>query len=637
MRTWKLLTMSFALALVCSGGLVGAMGCSDDTSDQEGESSSNSNGENNGGDDADASAPSDTPTADDASDTDDDTSGPDDAGDVGVDAEDREDDECPDYQRLCDGECIPTSNDPDNCGACGNTCGDAEACSGGRCVPEGECMSGLDACEGSCVDRQTNDDHCGSCGNECGEGEGCVRGSCEPTVLDYDEPSACEDGGPPIDVGDSVEEGEQCAGDLAERTFRWAMCSCGAVDVNTAFLADAYDSTLGPYEPGGYGGGVGVNGPFSMNNDAEITGTFWISDDAGLSISSDAHVGQRLYVAGRVDVGGTTVESDAYLIGPLGTSGIDIGGTLYVPPGTDVPGSITYDNLEEDDLDIDDACTECAPEDRVPVGDIVASKSSDNDNDLIGLDEDALTGGNTDGSRLDLPCGNYYLSEIDRTSATTIVAHGNTALYIDGDIDAGAAFSITVESEGQFDVFVAGDVNASTEFDVGSANHPALMRFYVGGDNGLSINNRLHAGANMYVVPGGIDNNNRTEVFGSLYVQEFSSNVEASFHYDRRVTTVGEECPDPDPDPDPNPDAGVDAGDAGDIGTEPDAGDDGGGGEDLCHTEGEECAETSECCSPLECSDGECSLLDCKPLNDSCADGAECCSGNCGGGICIDG
>lgn len=652
------------MSLCLMGGLAlgaGALGCSDDTAgSQEPTSNDNNAGDDDGsegdGDTGeDGSSGQDADSGSDAADTSGDDGGsdtpPSDAGDAGdVDPDDREDDECPDYQRLCDGECIPTSNDPDNCGACGNTCGDGEACSGGRCVDEGDCMSGLDVCDGSCVDRDTNNDHCGECGNACGDGEGCVEGECRPSLLDYDEPSDCDDGGPPIDVGDSVDEPAQCSGDLAERTFRWAMCSCSDVNLNNAFLADAYDSTLGPYQPGGYGGGVGANGSFSVQTDVEITGTLWISDDAGLMVNNDAEIGQRLYVAGAVDVSGTSVESDAYIIGPLGNAGLDIGGTLYVPPDVDVGGSVTYGDLQEDDnLDVGQACTECDPEDRVPIADIVDDHSDNNDNDAIGLNEDALGANNTDEVRLDLPCGNYYLSEVDRNATTTIVAHGNTALYIDGDMNLDAETSITVEPEGQLDVFVDGSIYANTEFEMGSANHPALMRMYVGGDDGIMINNRLRAGANLYAVPGGVDNNNRTEVYGSLYTGDMASNVEASFHYDRRVTTVGDECPDPDddtPDPDPNPDAG-DAGDvgydAGDAGPGPgDGGDvgtgDDGGGDDLCKTEGESCSATGDCCSPLECDgDGECALLECKPLNESCEDDAECCSGTCGGGICIDG
>ncbi|MFW6058525.1 MAG: hypothetical protein ACOC9W_06685, partial [Persicimonas sp.] len=349
MQAIKRVTTTLCMFTLLAGGIAAFAACSDDTRGGEGgEPTSNGGDDTSGSDDAsdadeddsngdrDASDASDAEpeTDSDASDADPDADDADDAGDA-TDDEDREDDECPDYQRLCDGECIPTSNDPDNCGACGNTCGDDEACSGGRCVAEDECMSGLDAGDGSCVDRDTDNDHCGECGNECGDGEGCVGGTCEATILDYEEPSECEDGGPPIDVGDSVDEPAQCSGDLAERTFRWALCSCNDVDLNNAFLADAYDSTAGPYEPGGYGGGVGVNNQFAVQNDVDISGTLWISGEVGLAINDDARIGQRLYVAGRVDVGGTVVESDAYIIGPLGNSGLDIGGTLFTPPDLD--------------------------------------------------------------------------------------------------------------------------------------------------------------------------------------------------------------------------------------------------------------------------------------------------------------
>src|SRR5689334_8975029 len=42
---------------------------------------------------------------------------------------------CPPYQSSCNGICIPTSTDPNNCGGCGIKCGGTLACSGGTCSP----------------------------------------------------------------------------------------------------------------------------------------------------------------------------------------------------------------------------------------------------------------------------------------------------------------------------------------------------------------------------------------------------------------------------------------------------------------------------------------------------------------------
>jgi hypothetical protein len=36
---------------------------------------------------------------------------------------------------LCSGSCVTLGNDPDNCGACGNTCDASEVCAGAECTP----------------------------------------------------------------------------------------------------------------------------------------------------------------------------------------------------------------------------------------------------------------------------------------------------------------------------------------------------------------------------------------------------------------------------------------------------------------------------------------------------------------------
>src|SRR5262245_36059612 len=41
--------------------------------------------------------------------------------------------QCPPYQSMCQGACIDTVTDPQNCGGCGKTCTGNLACSGGAC------------------------------------------------------------------------------------------------------------------------------------------------------------------------------------------------------------------------------------------------------------------------------------------------------------------------------------------------------------------------------------------------------------------------------------------------------------------------------------------------------------------------
>src|SRR5690606_52589 len=42
--------------------------------------------------------------------------------------------DCGSHQSFCDGACIPTASDAQNCGGCGRTCGAGQRCSSGMCV-----------------------------------------------------------------------------------------------------------------------------------------------------------------------------------------------------------------------------------------------------------------------------------------------------------------------------------------------------------------------------------------------------------------------------------------------------------------------------------------------------------------------
>jgi hypothetical protein len=85
--------------------------------------------------------------------------------------------QCSDDETVCDGTCVTTANDPDHCGACGESCATGQKCAEGGCVLA--CPDGQQACDGGCFDVDSSRRHCGACGNACETGEVCQEGSCE--------------------------------------------------------------------------------------------------------------------------------------------------------------------------------------------------------------------------------------------------------------------------------------------------------------------------------------------------------------------------------------------------------------------------------------------------------------------------
>ncbi|RDV37203.1 hypothetical protein DV096_14560 [Bradymonadaceae bacterium TMQ3] len=620
--TWPL------VGLLCVSLMSSA--CSDDVAPSEREGDDVPDVSDDGGLDTapDTSADTDTDPPDTAPGDTGDTN-PDDAGDTD-DAP--VDESCPSYQDRCEGECIPTSVDPENCGGCGVVCEGSDVCSGGSCVDPESCPGELEACGGACVDTSLDSDHCGGCGITCDAGEGCVAGTCREVIALEPGPASCEGVGPVIDFEPGQGSPQACAGDLAEYTFRWGLCSCDDVVTNVGLMVDAYDSSVGPYTPGGPGGGVGTNGSQRANGLVDVTGSLWVAGSEGINLNIGAEIGQRLYNGGDFyNNNPVSVGEDAFMVGDIDTNlGVTIGGDLNVPAGTSIHPNVTYQSLNEGPVSVGDACSYCEEDDRIDVAAIVASRRDVNDNATIGLEPDVLENA-TGGVRLELPCGNYYLSEITPNLPTTIVATGNTALYVDGDIESNGQLTITLTPDASFDIFVAGDVRTNERFRLGSPNYPALMRMYVGGPNGFRSNNQIDVGGYIYAVPGGIETNNDIEIFGGLHGSRFGANNQVSIHYDRGVGRVGQSCPDPDTDPDPDP--GDDVGPDPDVDPDPDP-------DPVCGSTDDGCASDSDCCSPLRCEEGVCALLSCQPAYLPCSRPSDCCSGMCTAsgsqeGVCI--
>lgn len=141
----------------------------------------------------------------------------------------------------CDGSCVDTDVDPDNCGGCGDACDDGEVCDSGSCSTS--CSGGTEDCDGSCVDTDVDPDNCGGCGDACDDGEVCIDGSCEATgggcgagteecdgeCVDTDwDPSHCGDCDTECDGGDVCVEGS-CASSCGEDLTR---CGDTCVDTN---------------------------------------------------------------------------------------------------------------------------------------------------------------------------------------------------------------------------------------------------------------------------------------------------------------------------------------------------------------------------------------------------------------------
>jgi hypothetical protein len=252
---------------------------------------------------------------------------------------------------------------------------------------------------------------------------------------------------------------------------------------------------------------------------------------------------------------------------------------------------VTYAALAREPVTVAPPC-ECEPQQLIPVADIIAAhRAPHNDDAAIGLDPAvfATSGG---APRLDLPCGNYYLTAVSQSDPLTIAAHGRTALYIDGDVQSSSALTFAVDPGAELDLFIAGTIDVSDALTIGSPNYPAASRTYVASANGVHFSAGSRIGGNVYAAYGLVTWSAGSDLYGAVYAGDFTASAATVIHYDRGVLVAGGACISPPP-----PDGGVpqcvsckDCGNQACVA----------GACGACHS-------TADCCAPLICTpSGQC-------------------------------
>ena len=385
--------------------------------------------------------------------------------------------------------------------------------------------------------------------------------------------------------------------------------TCALPILSGPLTTDGFDSTRGPYRPGGVGAGVGANGPFSSSAATEVGGALWLGHAGPWGVGSPHAVRQVLRVNG--DINGSsplTAGDEAFVNGSVRTSSrVAVTGALHLPESAVLVGDVTAARLARGPVSVEPPC-DCSAATRVPLASFLAEARTRNDNARLGLDAGALM--NLDApARLDLPCGRYLLRGIASSGPVAIVAHGRTALFIDGDVSMSQRLTVTVDPGGELDVVIAGRVGVSAPITFGSPAWPALTRVYVASADGLSLTSGTVVGANLYLPGGRLGTSGAVEVYGALFVGELSASERVTVHYDRAVLRVGDPC---HPETAPAPDAGVAPDASATDASRPD------GGCASCRDCANQacnggtcgpCRADGDCCAPLQCWMGRCVVI----------------------------
>jgi len=190
------------------------------------------------------------------------------------------------------------TNDVNNCGSCGNSCGSNATCSNSNCV----CNIGYGNCDDNwsngCESNLSNDpDHCGNCLSGCGQNSICVNAQC-----------SCESGYGNCDVSWS----NGCESNLNNDSSNCGICgnNCGANTIcinRTCICIEGY-----------YNCNVGLFDGCEKQGDikhlwSKRFGGYVIDEGHSISVDSDSNI----YIIGNfysstIDFGGGTLTNAGY-------------------------------------------------------------------------------------------------------------------------------------------------------------------------------------------------------------------------------------------------------------------------------------------------------------------------------------
>lgn len=399
----------------------------------------------------------------------------------------------------------------------------------------------------------------------------------------------CAGKGPPILISGNGQGavdgggGQACSGRLAAVAFRYGLCTCAAFNAGATVTVDSYDSQQA-MTPRSLGGSVGLNGPMATNSLVSISGSLWIGDPGGLRFTS-VSVGQELRSAGAaVGSGDLSVGGSAFVNGDASVGGaLRVGGTLTVPAGSAVAGNPTPPRVVRAPVTVAPPC-DCSAQNQIDIAGYVAQHRGRNDNQAIALDPERLHNFNGDAT-LALPCGRYYLTQINGNGRLSLQVDGRVALFIGGDVEFSQDLTVTLGAGGELDLFVAGTLRGGATLRLGSPQTAARLRVYVASSSSISLSGAVTLSGNLYAPLASLDVGGPLTVYGAVFVRNLATPAPVQIHHDAAIFRAGDQCPAP-------PAACTTCRDC--------------GNQACVNGACGRCTDDSQCCAPLQCRDGQC-------------------------------
>jgi hypothetical protein len=350
---------------------------------------------------------------------------------------------------------------------------------------------------------------------------------------------ACTGLGDPITLPTAA--GPTCAAALATRGHTYVLCSCDSLSAPARIRSESFDSRVTPVYTES-DAAIGINGDLTSTAEVRAGGALHVAGAGGIRAQNHVRSAASLRAGGPLAMlsDNADIAGDAYVNGNVsgGNGSVRVNGTLHMPPAAARTGDVQYGALALEAVSVAPPCDCGAGFADLPAA--IADAAASNADATIGLASAALAAV-TSPAELQLPCGTFYLDDIDADAAVTLTVRGRTLLAVAGDVTVRAGLAVALEPSAELDLLVGGRLTISGgAFGAGAA--PSRFRVWVAGassltfDNAPAVNAVIHAPLAPAAAPGGLP------LSGSVLARSFSIGADSMLRFDRAILEAGTVC-----------------------------------------------------------------------------------------------
>jgi hypothetical protein len=352
--------------------------------------------------------------------------------------------------------------------------------------------------------------------------------------------AVCADQGTPIRF--PTANGSTCTSVLAARGHRFALCSCGALDLPSGapIYTDSFDSTVDGVVVG-RSAAIGVGDRLTASADIRSGGALYVAS----LVDSVARIetGASLRTGAGITLGNATghVSGDAYVNGSI-SGPLTVDGVVHQPPGARTDSaSISESAVRREAVPVPAPC-DCSSA-FVDLPAALAAAISRNDNAVAGLAMDelaALSGATT----VTTTCGTFALSAINAPRSLVFAVHGRVLVAVTGDVIVRGGLVVVLDPDAELDLLIGGQLVASGGNPLGSAS-PARFRIWMAGTAPVALNDAPTVGAILHAPNAAVSAPGGLQLSGALLARSLTLGDQLNLHFDEAVASSGAPCGEP--------------------------------------------------------------------------------------------